>query len=109
MPRAGICGSASPGAVTPPPRDLAETAAIIAALDVVVGGDTAEIHLAAAMGKPTWVLLPDAFTWRWPAHRDDSPWYPNTRLFRQSTDGSWRHAMDRIASALKVLAAKKRG
>ena len=95
--------------VTPPPLDLAETAAIIAALDVVVGGDTAEIHLAAAMGKPTWVLLPDAFTWRWPAHRDDSPWYPNTRLFRQSTDGSWRHAMDRIASALKVLAAKKRG
>ncbi len=95
--------------VTPPPLDLAETAAIIAALDVVVGGDTVEIHLAAALGKPTWVLLPDAFTWRWPSHRDDSPCYANTRLFRQSPDGSWRHAIARIASALKVLAAKKRG
>lgn len=95
--------------ITPPPLDLAETAAIIAALDVVVGGDTVELHLAAALGKPAWVLLPDTFTWRWPHRRDDSPWYPSARAFRQSPDGGWHHAIGRIASSLKVLAAKKRG
>ncbi|MDO8606551.1 MAG: tetratricopeptide repeat protein [Phaeospirillum sp.] len=95
--------------ITPPPLDLAETAAVIATFDVVVGGDTAELHLAAALGKPTWVLLPNAFTWRWPHGRDDSPWYPNARIFRQSDDGDWKTAMSRIAAALKVLAAKKRG
>ena len=95
--------------ITPSPLDLAETAAIIATLDVVVGGDTPEIHLAAAMGKPTWLLLPDSFTWRWPQGRDDSPWYPQTRLFRQSPTGAWRPAVNRIGAALTVLAAKKRG
>ena len=95
--------------ITPSPMDLAETAAIIATLDVVVGGDTPELHLAAAMGKPTWVLLPNSFTWRWPEGRDDSPWYPQTRVFRQSATGAWRPAMDRIGAALHVLAAKKRG
>lgn len=94
---------------TPSPMDMAETAAIIATLDVVVGGDTPELHLAAAMGKPTWVLLPNSFTWRWPLGRDDSPWYPQTRLFRQSAAGAWRPAIDRIGAALHVLAAKKRG
>ncbi|OAN56033.1 hypothetical protein A6A04_10795 [Paramagnetospirillum marisnigri] len=95
--------------LAPPPADMAEAAAVIAGLDVVVGGDTPELHLAAAMGKPAWVLLPDAFTWRWPRGRDDSPWYPTARLFRQSPDGSWRHAVSRVAAGLKILTAKKRG
>lgn len=93
----------------PPPADLAESAAIIAGLDVVVGGDTAECHLAAALGKPVRLLLPDAFTWRWPPGRDDSPWYPGVRVFRQSADGAWNRALERVAATLQVLAARKRG
>lgn len=95
--------------LSPPPVDMAESAGIIASLDVVVGGDTPEIHLAAALGKPCWVLLPHAISWRWPHNRDDSPWYSSVRLFRQSPDGSWTPAINRVAAALKVLAAKKRG
>lgn len=95
--------------VIPPPEDLAETAGLIATMDVVVGGDTPELHLAAAMGKPVWLLRPDAFTWRWPRGRDDSPWYPSARVFHQSSDGSWEMAITRIAAALKVLATGKRG
>ncbi len=91
----------------PLPADLAEAACVIAGLDVVIGGDTAELHLAAAMGKPAWVLLPDRFTWRWPLGRDDSPWYPTARIFRPSPDGSWREPVERIAAALAVLAAAK--
>ncbi|CAA7618702.1 tetratricopeptide repeat protein [Magnetospirillum sp. SS-4] len=93
----------------PAPADLAETAAVIAGLNVVVGGDTAELHLAAALGKPVRLLLPDAFTWRWPHGRDDSPWYPSARVFRQSADGSWTHAIERVRATLQVLMAKKRG
>jgi tetratricopeptide (TPR) repeat protein/ADP-heptose:LPS heptosyltransferase len=95
--------------VIPEPADMAETAALIAAMDLVVGGDTAEVHLAAAMGKPTFVLVPHAFTWRWTHGRDDCPWYPTVRLFRQSANGSWRNAMKRIARALKIWSAKKQG
>ena len=94
--------------VHPPPADLAEAAGVIAGLDLVIGGDTPELHLAAALGKPAWLLLPNAFTWRWPQGRDDSPWYPSAQIFRQSADGDWATALGRIAAALKVLAARKR-
>src|SRR5262249_30001565 len=63
-------------------HDFADTAAIIAALDLVITVDTVVAHLAGAMGKPTWVLLPFAPDWRWLTKRDDSPWYPSMRLFR---------------------------
>jgi len=55
------------------------------------------------------LLLPDAFTWRWPHGRDDSPWYPSARVFRQSADGSWTHAIERVGATLQILMAKKRG
>ena len=90
-----------------PPLDLGALAVLIAGLDVVVGGDTAALHLAAAMGKPVMALLPMGFDWRWPEGRDDSPWHPNARVFRPDGSGSWRDAVGRIAASLAVMATRK--
>jgi hypothetical protein len=70
--------------------DFADTAAVIANLDLVISIDTAVAHLAGAMGKPVWVILPFLPSWRWLLNRDDSPWYPTARLFRQTSPGDWR-------------------
>jgi tetratricopeptide (TPR) repeat protein len=82
---------------------FAETAAIIAGLDLIVTVDTAVAHLAASMGKPTWILIqsqqPD---WRWLRGRDDSPWYPSVRLFRQRVGEPWSAVLDRVEDALAV-------
>ena len=85
--------------------DFAETAAVIACLDLVISVDTAVAHLAGALGKPCWLLLPDYQTdWRWLTGRDDSPWYPGTmRLFRQAADGVWTPVVARVAEALAGL------
>jgi tetratricopeptide (TPR) repeat protein/ADP-heptose:LPS heptosyltransferase len=88
-------------------NDYAESAVAIAALDLVVAGDTPEAHLAGAMGKPVWVLLPKNADWRWPAGRSDSPWYPSMRVFPQSPDGSWDEALTRMLRALDAMAAGK--
>jgi len=80
--------------------DFAETAALIANLDLVVAVDTAVAHLAAALGKPVWLLLPFCPDWRWLLDRDDSPWYPTVRLFRQDTPGDWDGVIARVADAL---------
>ncbi|MFM8331524.1 MAG: tetratricopeptide repeat protein [Candidatus Methylumidiphilus sp.] len=82
--------------------DFGETAALIANLDLVVTIDTSVAHLAAAMGKPTWLLLAFMPDWRWLLDRDDSPWYPTVRLFRQPGLGDWDGA---IANAGRALAA----
>ena len=66
--------------------------------------DTAVAHLAGALGKPTWLLLPFAADWRWLLDRNDTPWYPNTRLFRQQTPGDWPELIDRVATELHRLA-----
>jgi ADP-heptose:LPS heptosyltransferase len=83
-------------------RDFADTAAIIANLDLVIAVDTAVAHLAGAMGKPCWILLADHMTdWRWLSERDDSPWYPDAvRLFRQQERGDWPAVVARVAVAL---------
>lgn len=82
-------------------RDFAETAAIVADLDLVISVDTAIAHLAASMGKPTWVLLQAVETdWRWLRDREDSPWYPSVRLFRQRKAGDWTPVFRRIETAL---------
>lgn len=80
--------------------DFAETAAVIANLDLVITVDTAVAHLAGAMGKPVWVLLPYVADWRWMLDRDDSPWYPGMRLFRQREDGDWAGLMETVLDAL---------
>lgn len=82
--------------------DFADTAALIANLDLVISVDTAVAHLAGALGKPCWVLLPHFKTdWRWLLDRTDSPWYPGVlRLFRQTTRGGWGPVIEAVAAAL---------
>jgi hypothetical protein len=78
-------------------RDIAsfeDTAALISALDLVITIDTAVAHLAGALGKPVWVLLPFSADWRWLRARPDSPWYPGARLFRQPRPGDWDAVID---------------
>ncbi|MFN7594162.1 MAG: tetratricopeptide repeat protein, partial [bacterium] len=80
--------------------DFADTAALIAALDLVITVDTSVAHLAAALGKPVWLMLPFAPDFRWLLDREDSPWYPKMRLFRQERPGDWDGVVGRIAAAL---------
>ena len=82
-------------------RDFCDTAAAISCLDLVITVDTAVAHLAGAMGKPTWVLLPYLPDWRWMLHRDDSPWYPTVRLFRQPIAGDWQNTIRFVSKAIK--------
>jgi tetratricopeptide (TPR) repeat protein len=82
-------------------QDLTDTAAVIENLDLVVSVDTAVLHLAGAMGKPVWGLIPYSPDWRWMLHREDSPWYPTLRLFRQSRPGDWEGVLGRVATALE--------
>jgi len=77
-----------------------DTAAVIAAVDLVITSDSAVAHLAGAMGAPVWVLLPVSADWRWLRDRADSPWYPTMRLYRQTKLGQWRDVFDRVAANL---------
>ncbi|MDB5393621.1 MAG: glycosyl transferase family 9 [Rhodospirillales bacterium] len=81
-------------------HDWADTAALVEALDLVITVDTSIAHLAGALGKPVWVLLPFAPDWRWLLDRCDSPWYPTMRLFRQHAPGDWTRVLKEIRAAL---------
>jgi hypothetical protein len=113
----GVClfslqkGAAAAEAKTPPDGmkmidwtdelyDFADTAALIANLDLVIAVDTAVVHLSGAMGKPVWTLLPFVPDWRWLLQREDSPWYPSMRLFRQPRIGDWDSVITRVVDAL---------
>jgi tetratricopeptide (TPR) repeat protein/ADP-heptose:LPS heptosyltransferase len=87
-------------------KDFADTAAIVANLDLVISIDTSVVHLTGAMGKPVWVLLNNSPDWRWLLEREDSPWYPTARLFRQSTLGNWQGVVTRVERELRELVAR---
>ena len=80
--------------------DFADTAALVAQCDLVISADTSIAHLAGALGKPVWVLLPLGCDWRWLKDRSDSPWYPTARLFRQPRLGDWESVVDAARRAL---------
>ncbi len=80
--------------------DLADTAALIDGLDLVIGVDTAVVHLAGALGKPVWLLNRFDTDWRWLLGREDSPWYPTLRQFRQAQPGDWKGVIARVSAAL---------
>jgi Flp pilus assembly protein TadD len=86
-------------------RDFGETAALIAALDLVISVDTSVAHLAGALGKPVWLLLPHAPDWRWMLERDTSPWYPTARLYRQPAAGDWDSVLARVGTDLALASA----
>lgn len=107
-------GDAAAQAATPPPGmvlhdwtdelgDFADTAALVAALDLVISVDTAAAHLAGALGRPVWVLNRFDACWRWLRDRADSPWYPSARLFRQPAPGAWQKVIGKLAAALDQL------
>jgi ADP-heptose:LPS heptosyltransferase len=82
--------------------DFADSAALIARLDLLISIDSAPAHLAGALGVPCWLLLPARKAdWRWLHGRDDSPWYPDMRLFRQTQRGDWSGPVSRMACALR--------
>ncbi|HAT49674.1 MAG: tetratricopeptide repeat protein [Nitrospirae bacterium] len=83
--------------------DFAETAALLSNLDLLISTDTAVVHLAGALGIPTWTLLHTGSEWRWLAHRDDSPWYPGMRLFRQKTPKDWASMIADVVQELKIF------
>jgi hypothetical protein len=81
-------------------NDFAQTAALVAGLDLVIGVDTSVIHLAGALGRPVWLLNRFDPCWRWLRERDDSPWYPGLRQFRQTAIRDWPGVMDRVRCGL---------
>jgi tetratricopeptide (TPR) repeat protein len=82
-------------------KDFAETAALVSQLDLVISIDSSVAHLVGALAKPVWVLLPFIPDWRWLLNRDDSPWYPTARLFRQDASRTWDSVIARARSALR--------
>ena len=110
-------GAAASQTAAPPPglavhdftaelTDFADTAALISGLDLVITVDTAVAHLAGTLGKKVWILTQFDADWRWLLHRDDSPWYPSARLFRQSSFGDWPGVIAEVAAALRSLPAR---
>ena len=84
-------------------KDFDDTAAILCVADLLISVDSSPVHLAGALGRPAWVMLPLVPDWRWLIGREDTPWYPTVRLFRQTERGNWLGVLDRLSDALKGL------
>jgi ADP-heptose:LPS heptosyltransferase len=84
--------------------DFTETAVLVSCLDLIITVDTSVAHLAGALGRPTWILLPYTPDYRWLLDRTDSPWYPSVRLFRQSETREYESVLDRVRDELQALA-----
>ena len=84
-------------------QDFTDTAALCELVDVVISVDTSVAHLAGALGRPVWLLLPQVADWRWLTDRDDSPWYPNARLYRQQRMGDWSGVIQSVKTDLGAL------
>jgi len=84
-------------------KDFGETAAVMSLLDLVISSDTAPVHLAGALGRPVWILLRHVPDWRWLLDRDDSPWYPSARLFRQPVAGDWESVVAKVIEELSLM------
>lgn len=87
--------------------DFTETAALIACMDLVISVDTSVAHLAGALGKPVWILLSFSPDWRWMLDREDSPWYPTAKLFRQTEMGEWQSVIEKVRDALLSRSARR--
>ena len=85
-------------------EDFYDTASALACLDLLICVDTSVAHLAGGLGRPVWLILPDAADWRWLRDRDDSPWYPTMKLFRQDKSGSWQIVFEAIRDELTKFA-----
>ena len=85
-------------------EDFEDTAAILTVIDLLISVDSSPVHLAGALDRPAWVMLPFVPDWRWFLDRDDSPWYPSLRLFRQSRRGDWSDVVARMAAELRKMA-----
>jgi len=108
LPIAELHGSGCRGLIMdadPVLDDFADTAALLERLDLVIMTDSAVAHLAGALGRPVWVLLCYAADWRWLSERDDSPWYPSMRLYRQKTPGRWDDVIARVRKDLAKRAS----
>ena len=88
-------------------HDVQDTAGLVAHLDLVITVDTMVAHLAGALGVPVWLMLPFAPDWRWMLDRNDTPWYPTMRLFRQQQPGAWTAVMDRVLGELTGFVADR--
>jgi tetratricopeptide (TPR) repeat protein len=107
--RAGDVAVLPAGTITdlsPLLTDFCHTAAAISALDLVISIDTAVAHLAGALAKPIWIMLPFLPDWRWLLDRDDTAWYPTARLFRQAAPGDWKSVCARVTDAVRARAAQ---
>ena len=108
-PQAGQAESPPPGLqlvdLAAENRNFDDTAAILCAADLLVASDSSPVHLAGALGRPVWTLLSFVPEWRWMLAREDSPWYPSMKLFRQPRRGDWASVLERVARELSALAA----
>lgn len=108
-PKEGEAANPPPGmtmvSLSPEIQDFEDTAAILSEVDLLISVDSSPVHLAGALGRPAWVMLPMLPDWRWLLGRDDTPWYPSLRLFRQTGWGDWAGVIDRMADALATLRA----